>query len=301
MRPDSIPVWDFKEMDYQHFGEGSVPKEFQRIDSKFYINSLKGIGDKIQFPLPPHRKPIYDFMFVTQGNTRRGKALTKYDVGPDDFFFLPAYQITQHEYVSSDIEGYFCQFSMDIFADWIPPNQLFRKFPFLQFIGNPVVKVNKRSRPYLNAILERLIKLLKEKDDTIRYNLAASYLMALFSEICHFTNAVEITRKDSAFLIAEQYKDILAKKIYDNQLVSDYANQLNVSPNHLNKCVKQVMGISAQDLLNRMVLLEAKVLLKQTDLTISQIAFQLSKKNHSDFSRFFKSKTGITPKQYRQN
>lgn len=299
-RPDSIPVWDFKEMDMRHFGESEVPKDFVKIDPRFHINSLRGVGGKIQFPLPPHRKPVYDFIFVTKGHTKRGKALTQHIVGKDEFFFLPAYQITEHEYVSKDIDGFFCHFSMDLFADWLPPNQLLRKFPFLQFIGSPVVKVNQRSRPVILYILKRLANILKEKDKTIRINLIATYLMALFTEINHFSDTLENTRKDSAFIITESYKDMLSKKIYNTQLVSEYADFLNISPNHLNKCVKQVMGISAQDLLNRMVLLEAKVLLKQTDLSISEIAFQLSKKNHSDFSRFFKTKTGMAPKQYRE-
>ena len=298
-RPDSIPVWDFKEMDMRHFGESEIPKDFEKVDSRFYINTLKGVGNKIQFPLPPHRKPVYDFIFVTNGHTNRGKALTQYIVREDEFFFLPAYQITQHEYVSKDIDGFFCHFSMDIFADWLPPSQLFRKFPFLQFVGSPIVKVNQRSRPIILNILKRLVNILNEKDKTIRYNLIATYLLALFTEINHFSDTVENNGKGSAFIISERYKDLLSKKIYDIQLVSEYADLLSISPNHLNKCVKQVMGISAQDLLNRMVLLEAKVLLKQTDLSISQIAYQLSKKNHSDFSRFFKSKTGLAPKAYR--
>lgn len=286
-------------MDLRHFGETPVHDDYRRVDHKFYINSMKGVGNKIQFPLPPHRKPIYDFIFLTNGRTARGKALTQYEIGSDEFFFLPAYQITEHQYVSDDIDGYFCHFSMDIFADWLPPNQLLRKFPFLQFIGNPVVRVNKRSRPFLLTILKRLQNILKEKNEVIRYNLVATYLMALFTEINHFADEINVEKKESALIITEKYKDALSKLIYDIQQVSDFASHLNISPNHLNKCVKQTMGISAQDLLNRMVLLEAKVLLKQTDLSISQIAYQLSKKNHSDFSRFFKSKTGITPKEYR--
>jgi AraC family transcriptional regulator, transcriptional activator of pobA len=83
--------------------------------------------------------------------------------------------------------------------------------------------------------------------------------------------------------------------------VTEYADMLAVSPNHLNKCVKTATGKSAQDLLNEMIVLEAMVLIKQTDMQISEIAYKLSQQNHSDFSRFFKSKTGMTPKEYKQN
>ena len=73
-----------------------------------------------------------------------------------------------------------------------------------------------------------------------------------------------------------------------------------VTPNHLNKCVKTVTGQSAHDLLSEMILLEAKVMLKQTNLSISEIAFQVGRNEISDFVRFFKSKTGISPGEYRK-
>ena len=104
----------------------------------------------------------------------------------------------------------------------------------------------------------------------------------------------------AALFISQQYKNLLAKNIYQNQRVTDYAKLLAVTSNHLNKCVKSITGKSAQDLLNEMLLLEAKVLLKQTDLQISEIAFKLKEQNPGDFGRFFKSKTGTTPGKYRQ-
>lgn len=59
------------------------------------------------------------------------------------------------------------------------------------------------------------------------------------------------------------------------------------------------MGKSAHDVLNDMLLLEAKVLLKQTNLTVSEIAYKIGKNEISDFARFFKSQTNMKPSEYR--
>jgi AraC-like DNA-binding protein len=59
-------------------------------------------------------------------------------------------------------------------------------------------------------------------------------------------------------------------------------------------------GKSAQDILSEMVILEAKVLLKQSDMHINEIAYKLTGQDHSSFSRFFKTHTGVTPKEYKQ-
>jgi transcriptional regulator GlxA family with amidase domain len=62
---------------------------------------------------------------------------------------------------------------------------------------------------------------------------------------------------------------------------------------------KAATGKSAHNLLDEMRVLEAKVLLKQTDLTIGEIAFKIGRFEPSDFSRFFKANTGMTPLKYR--
>jgi AraC-like DNA-binding protein len=297
-RPSSIPVWEFSEMNTHHFGQEEIPPAIEESSPRFYICRLRDTVNKIKFPLPPHRKPMYDFLYVTQGSTKRGKALTKYEVKPHEFFFLPAYQITEHNYVSEDLDGFYCHFSLDIFAEWINPEQLLRKFPFLQFNGLPVVPVNENGRPRISNLLECLETIQKENS---RFDLAAAYLLSLFTEVQHNETGPELSTKDTSLRITELYKDALSRNIYENHLVSDYADMLHITPNHLNKCVKKAMGISAQELLNRMLLLEAKVLLSQTDKPISDIAYQLSKKNPSDFSRFFKSKMGTTPKEYRNS
>ena len=89
--------------------------------------------------------------------------------------------------------------------------------------------------------------------------------------------------------------------IYEKKSVQEFADYLSVSPNHLNKSVKITTGKSAHELLEEMRILEAKVLLSQTELSIGEIAFRLGKVDPSDFSRFFRAKTHLTPKQYRNN
>lgn len=81
--------------------------------------------------------------------------------------------------------------------------------------------------------------------------------------------------------------------------VNDFADYLSVTPNHLNKSVKSTTVKSAHKLLVEMRILEAKVLLIQSNLSIAEIAHKIGKMDQSDFTQFFKSKTQMTPKQYR--
>jgi hypothetical protein len=87
----------------------------------FHVNRLEDFVHKIKFPLPPHRKTIFDFLYLKKGSTKRSKGLNSYEFGKSTIFFLPAYQITQHEMMSPDIEGFFCHFDEKIFQ-FLPKN-----------------------------------------------------------------------------------------------------------------------------------------------------------------------------------
>ena len=296
----TIPVWEFAEMSNQHFGMDNNYFFKSQSEHLFHINKLEDVRNKIYFPLPPHRKPVYDFLFLTKGMTHRSKALNSYEVGINTFFFLPAHQITHHDFMSADTEGYFCHFDFDIFTKHLPELNILRDFPFLQFIGDPTVAVDASIRPFILNIFQRL-EAEYQKETIDNFNIVAVYLLALFTEIKRFYNPSVSTKRSSALTITQNFKDALSNHIYEKQRVSEYADMLAVSPNHLNKCVKTATGQSAQDLLNEMVLLESKILLRQTDLSINEIAFKITQQDASDFSRFFKAKTGLTPKQYKQN
>lgn len=299
-KPVSIPIWELNEMSYHHFGDGSQPQpSFATSHHLFHINRLEDYRDKIHFPLPPHRKQVYDFLFLTKGMTRRSKALNPYEIKANMFFFLPAYQITNHEFMSADTEGYFCHFNFDMFTNHLPQHNILRDFPFLQFLGNPIIEVNDTVKPFIFNVLQRL-EAEYLKGEQSNFDIITVYLLALFTELKRFYTPSVSVKKNTALMITQNFKDALSRHIYEKQKVTEYADFLSVSPNHLNKCVKTTTGQSAQDLLNEMIVLEAKVLLKQTDMQISEIAYKLSQQNHSDFSRFFKAKTGMSPKEYKQ-
>ncbi|MBR6280268.1 MAG: AraC family transcriptional regulator [Bacteroidales bacterium] len=80
-----------------------------------------------------------------------------------------------------------------------------------------------------------------------------------------------------------------------------YADKLCLTPKYLSKLVKNISGRSAPEWIDAYVILEAKNLLKYSDLSIKEIVFQLNFRNQSVFYKFFKSHTGMTPTEYRKS
>jgi AraC-like DNA-binding protein len=262
----------------------------------FHVNRLENYVNKLIFPLPPHRKTICDFLYLKKGKSKRSKGLNSYEFGESSLFFLPSYQITQHETMSADTEGFFCHFDEVIFQ-FLPKNYLSDNFQFFNFQSNPVIQISQQTQRHIETILERLLTFY-EDENAIDKNLISSYLLVLFEELKkELPNQIKKTK--NAFLkITEQYKYSLSQNIYQKQTIAEYAYILNISPNYLNKCVKNCTDKTAQDLLNEMLILEAKTLLKYSNFQIAEIAVNLCNQTPSNFSRFFKSQTGITPKEY---
>lgn len=82
--------------------------------------------------------------------------------------------------------------------------------------------------------------------------------------------------------------------------VAFYANKLCITPKHLSSVVKEISGRTAGDWIENHVIMEAKVLLKTTDMTIQEIANYLNFANQSFFGKYFKHHTGESPTGYRK-
>lgn len=287
-----VPVVPMTELEQFHFG--TIDRIVSKLHHLFHINRLEDTRPKLTFPIPPHRKRLYDLIYLTGGESVRSKGLNSFYFGENQFFFLPPLQITSHEYLSEDATGYFVHFAPELFGENI---HLLNPFPFLQFDTHPLVDIPKRYSLVFQNLFERLLVLydhdLEKHASTIRW-----YLMAIFSEVNSHGQVKKDEIRDSASSITQRYKIALTRNIYTHRTVKDYASLLHVTPNHLNKCVKKTLNITAQSLLNEMVIMEAKSLLKYSDLTVTQIAHTLHRSSASNFSRFFRQQTGTSPKTY---
>ena len=82
--------------------------------------------------------------------------------------------------------------------------------------------------------------------------------------------------------------------------VDFYAGKLCLTPHYLSTVIRETSGQTVMQWINQSVILEAKVLLKHSDLLVFQISDELNFPNPSFFSKFFKRITGMTPAEYQR-
>ena len=278
--------------------EGSTFVPLPPFHHQFTLHRIEHFRKMHKLPVPPHRKPVYDFIFLTRGQSVRRRNMHSFEIAPNSFFFLPAYQILTSEDMSLDIAGFYCHFDLSIFDHSLIKKDFINEFAFLHPNQNPIVTIPETMQEDVLLILHRL-ETLYRGCKVANFSLISTYLLSLFLEITKFYDSDFIKTTDAASQITKQYKEVLSTYIYKYSRVTEFADHLSVTPNYLNRCVNLATGRTASDLLFEMVLLEAKVLLKQTSFSISEIAYKLGRKDPSAFSRFFKQRTSMTPKQYR--
>lgn len=299
----SIQIYDTPDLVSDLRQIGAHTSFIRSVHNLFHINRIEDYIRMINFPdkghLAPRKVTVSTFFFLAKGKSIRKKGLTVYEFEAETFFFTPAYEILTHEYISPDAEGFYAHFNIDLLTSHYHLKDLLKDFPFLKFNCHPLVEIKPESKPIIIALLKRLEQEY-QLGEGCRMELLRTYLYTLFMELKQFVQTDQQVPSDAAALLTEQYKNALSGNIQQKQKVSEYAAILSVSPNHLNKCVRQTLNKTAIDLLHEMLLLEAKVLLKQTHLSISEIAYKVGRNEATDFARFFKRKTGIPPSVYRE-
>ncbi len=293
-RSKEIPKLNPSQFDDYLFGTWK-PK-VSSLYEHFHIERIENYKSFLKLPVLPHRRSVYFFLYVTKGFAIRSKGLSNYEVKANTFFCLSTDQITSLEAISEDIEGFYCHFQPEIFNQPLLSIDIEKDFPFFQITSEPLIKITESER--MVQLLEILLS-ERTRNENNRAEIIALYLSAFLKEIKHFDNQMPKNSNNAASNLTQRYKNLLSELIYDKKTVTEFAEILAVSPNHLHKCVKNTTGKSAHELLEEMRVLEAKVLLKQTPMRIAEIAFKIGGFEPSDFSRFFKSKTGISPKEYR--
>ncbi|BAP32260.1 putative transcriptional regulator [Chryseobacterium sp. StRB126] len=136
-------------------------------------------------------------------------------------------------------------------------------------------------RNYISLIIHESLKLEPVENFDQNKN-AASRLSSVFLEMLERQFPIETTDQSLQLKSAQ-----------------DFAKNLNVHVNYLNRAVKEVTGKSTTVHITERILTEAKALLQHTDWNISEIAFALGFDYPTYFNNFFKKQTGTNPKAFR--
>lgn len=252
----------------------------------------------LRFPVPPSKHSCHTIIFITSGTHNIKIGFEEYHTYSNGIIVVPADQIFSIEDLNNKHVGFVCQFHPDVLIGKYGGSEMLNEFDFLKIGGNPKIPVSETDFPFILNLFNRLQYEYVENEKA-NLEIVKSYLMALFCEM-NKNNIKTQHNNTAATVLSSKFRSLIYDHIKINHEVKYYASLLNVTPNHLNKSIKTATGKTATKWIDETILLEAKYLLYQTTLSVSEIAMQVGHEDHSYFSRFFKKHEEMTPVQYRK-
>ncbi|MGZ3874429.1 MAG: helix-turn-helix domain-containing protein [Mucilaginibacter sp.] len=201
--------------------------------------------------------------------------------------------------------GMFCIFT----ADFLLPNPgvVLDELPIFQPARVPVFQLAENEVTEIEYIFRKMHKELIS-DYRYKYDL----LRNLILELIHYGQKLQpmppvntmhnaSERISSLFieLLERQFPLELPRQKLTMRTAKDYADRLAIHVNHLNKVLKEVTGSTTTEIIGNRIIQEAKILLKQTHWSVSEIAYALGYDDLAHFSRYFKKQTSLTPVAFR--
>jgi len=208
--------------------------------------------------------------------------------------------------LDEDQSGLFCIFTPEFLVQ-TKSGIVLDDLPIYQPGGYPIFQVSDEQAEEISAILVKMHKELTS-DYAYKYDLIRNYVL----ELIHYGQKLQpatslypthnaSARVSSLFieLLERQFPIESPNQRLGLRTAKDYADRLAVHVNHLNKVLKENTGKTTTDIISSRVIQEAKILLKQTNWNISEIAYSLGFEQVAHFSNFFRKQTTLAPLAFR--
>lgn len=181
-----------------------------------------------------------------------------------------------------------------------------KEYSFFSYETSEALHLSEKEKQILNDIIQKIDSELSENIDKHSQTLIVSNIELLLNYCARYYDRQFITRKTANSELLANVEDILTKYFQSSDLskkglptVKYLADQVHLSANYLSDLLKKETGMNAQDRIHYYLIEDAKNLLLGSNMSVGELAFSLGFEYPQYFSRLFKSKTGMTPLQFR--
>ncbi|MEY2925180.1 MAG: hypothetical protein RLZZ337_1730 [Bacteroidota bacterium] len=248
----------------------------------------------------PHRHNFYTVLLIRKAKGTHYIDFNAYELGDKQVFFISPGQV--HQLVEEESsQGFALLFSSQFLVQNNIPVSFIEDLNLFNDYGNaPPLQVSESEMTQLAHFCEEIEKIQK-KQLTYGEEAIGSYLK-LFLIQCN--NSCNLTMdntqsKEAGNSILKNFKSLVDEKFMTWHQTSEYAEALHVSPDHLNRVIKTLVGRTAKEYIQSRITIAAKRLLYFSPLSTKEISFELGFSEPAHFSSFFKKCTGKSPSDYR--
>lgn len=259
--------------------------------------------DKVPLPNEPRRMKCILFGICLYGKAQYSVDTEEHMVKPGDVIIINEGTVADNYMLSPDCKGIGILISIDFFRETIKGmHELSQLFLFSR--THPVFSLTQDEITLIKAYFKAIKFKVDDKDHHFRSDVVRSLLISMIYDISNAIYRIQHAsdhRQTRAEAIFASFIKLVEANFRNERRVSWYGEQLHITPKYLSETVKQVSKRTPNEWIDNYVILEARVMLKNTNMSIKEIAQQLNFSNQSFLGKFFKEHVGMSPSEYRKS
>ena len=245
--------------------------------------------------------------FILMAMCKKGKAQYSIDtrqqvVKPGDLMFVSERHVIDNYEASPDFECLCIMLTTEYYHGFVQDVKNVSSL-LLFSMNNPVVPLTNKEIQVFTNYFETIREKMADTSHHYRSPLVKALLLAMFYDMSNVIYRVERqgNRKHTrAEAIFANFIRLLEDNFRTQHRVSWYAEQLCITPKYLSEIVKKISLRTPNEWIDSYVILEARVLLKNTTKSIKEITDELNFPNQSFLGKYFKEHVGVSPSEYRK-
>lgn len=243
------------------------------------------------------------FILVLNGTAEIEINFKKYEVASKDILLLSFGHFFKITKLSEDLECLSLYVSKDFVDEMYSTDMMYKRVKYgVQMYQAPVLHLRHTDFNVLKKrlfFIEDIIRTAHRYTKEMTLNALRIFLLDVSNIIENQRGGEEDITPSREEMYFEKFLNLLAQHYRSEHLVDFYAKAIHISPHHLTQIVKRLSGQTVSELVFQLLFSEAKQLLKHPKLSIQQVADELHFSDPSAFGKFFKRKSGVSPKAFR--
>lgn len=294
MTKNAIPV--YKTIQELHAVNG--------VNIPFYIPGFVAFPFSETYPhakpfMPPYKKSFYQVVLMEKGLKAAFSLNTREIKDPQNIIYFNGPGHVYSYKRGDNQQGYIIYFTDDFISKLY--SHVLAEFPYFKITELNILALTDAETDALNPLFEAIVK--EQRADTpnrlevVRYLVAA--LLEKVKAMYQSKNNLKAEFSRAEYL-SDRFQQLVNNYYVEHKSVEQYADMLNITPGYLSEVVNANLGASPKGIINQRLVAEAKNMLRYSDLTISEIAYQLGFADPTSFGKFFRKEAGGTPSEFRQ-
>lgn len=252
----------------------------------------------------PYRSDYFCIFMIQEGSIRFRLDDKGYDVTKGDVIFCPFSEIFWVDMISEDYRAKYIFFSLDFISD---AGFNYKSNDVLKSLSADPTHII-RNEPDLYRRLDFHLDELKalnnaEKEDYYFNEMIWHHFSLVIYEIDNYFKKIEKThqvthREDE---LTTSFFTLVREHFKEEHSVQFYADKLCISRKYLTKVINKTMFKSPRDIIHQVLAVEARLLLRNPNLNVNNVAVQLKFSDQASFSKFFKKHVGKSPLEYKKD